>query len=553
MKRFMMPQHHRRQGSTLTEVLVSVMVLGIGLISVATLFPLAVVRAVRANQVTQGTILRYAAESQLDAIMLDPDWKYWMFSVENTAATNFQPVDDPTTATYAGSVNEHFPGNAGDDDGNGVINLDTLNRQQRGNNGWLPGRDGVFGVPGVNSSPGYSDTDNVSDDVPILAVQETRYAGRDAKAVIIDPIGWWEMTTSRDVFGGRTPGGVATSSSLPRLNGGHRGNNTYSNDQPRVRPTFVRNSGGTFDALPPGISAGLPPTENFNRGGYGFDEATARQLATIQDQFSTTLDVDMNDIADPSAIPPRDELALPSTLPVNILSDIIATIRSGGTVQATFFGIIDDDLTDTIPPKRTILSRNLLHEYDIDGDGALPPADAEEDLDSDGNFDQMTTTSRLMKWRSDEKLPAFFQVERIVLQTLQEDFTWMITARLPSPPPAPIEIDMVVFFNRRFEARDELPYTCSLVSTNSRLVWQVDYGTPGVKPNWVRKGNFMFDIEHAEWYLIVNVVDPENGNWIQVTLERDVRDTPDGPTDDPDIIRAAFMRGVIDVFPLEVK
>jgi Tfp pilus assembly protein PilV len=54
-------------GLTLVEVLMSMMVTGIGILGVVALFPLAFVRAVQATNLTNGTILRYNAESLLDA------------------------------------------------------------------------------------------------------------------------------------------------------------------------------------------------------------------------------------------------------------------------------------------------------------------------------------------------------------------------------------------------------------------------------------------------------------------------------------------------------
>ena len=56
----------RRAGVTLTEVLMSVLVMGIGVVSVATLFPLAVLRGARATQDTAGTVLKQNAEETLD-------------------------------------------------------------------------------------------------------------------------------------------------------------------------------------------------------------------------------------------------------------------------------------------------------------------------------------------------------------------------------------------------------------------------------------------------------------------------------------------------------
>jgi Tfp pilus assembly protein PilV len=55
-----------RSGLTLVEVLMSLMVTGIGILGVVALLPLAFVRAVQATNLTNGTILRYDAESMID-------------------------------------------------------------------------------------------------------------------------------------------------------------------------------------------------------------------------------------------------------------------------------------------------------------------------------------------------------------------------------------------------------------------------------------------------------------------------------------------------------
>ncbi|MEX0714936.1 MAG: hypothetical protein WD066_00035 [Planctomycetaceae bacterium] len=55
-----------RGGVTLTEVLMSVLLTGFGVITLATLFPISVQRTIQATHLTHATILRYNAEAQLD-------------------------------------------------------------------------------------------------------------------------------------------------------------------------------------------------------------------------------------------------------------------------------------------------------------------------------------------------------------------------------------------------------------------------------------------------------------------------------------------------------
>lgn len=71
-----------RAGVTLTEVLMSLLIMSIGVVSVATLFPIATLRTLEANKQTATTIARFNAESAIDtfvdgigrpALVHDPD------------------------------------------------------------------------------------------------------------------------------------------------------------------------------------------------------------------------------------------------------------------------------------------------------------------------------------------------------------------------------------------------------------------------------------------------------------------------------------------------
>jgi hypothetical protein len=74
----------RRAGSTLTEVLVALLIMSIGIVSLTTLFPLSILRSLRAAQLTRGTDLANNAKSTL-ALFVDAN------------NTNFPPrmITDP--------------------------------------------------------------------------------------------------------------------------------------------------------------------------------------------------------------------------------------------------------------------------------------------------------------------------------------------------------------------------------------------------------------------------------------------------------------------------
>lgn len=60
-----------RVGSTLTEVLVGMLILSIGVVSVASIFPLSILRSLRASQLTKGTDLAFNAGQML---AMQPHW-----------------------------------------------------------------------------------------------------------------------------------------------------------------------------------------------------------------------------------------------------------------------------------------------------------------------------------------------------------------------------------------------------------------------------------------------------------------------------------------------
>ena len=91
-------------GLTLVEVLMSMMVTGIGILSVIVLFPLSFIRAVQANNLTNGTILRFNAECLSDVnqnllLRWQPNQAYSATTVTTLGSGDIVLV--PSASTFA--------------------------------------------------------------------------------------------------------------------------------------------------------------------------------------------------------------------------------------------------------------------------------------------------------------------------------------------------------------------------------------------------------------------------------------------------------------------
>lgn len=81
-----------RAGATLSEALVALLIMAIGVISLASLFPIAVLKTAKANQLTTATDIRYNAEAMMKVYP-------WIFSDPNPADTG-GPTGIPDTLPF---------------------------------------------------------------------------------------------------------------------------------------------------------------------------------------------------------------------------------------------------------------------------------------------------------------------------------------------------------------------------------------------------------------------------------------------------------------------
>lgn len=87
------PMPAARGGSTLVEVLMALLVLSIGITSLAVMFPLSILRTIQATQLTAATLHRYNVEELIDSfpwLVMDPDG-------DGNTATFTDPTDPTAT------------------------------------------------------------------------------------------------------------------------------------------------------------------------------------------------------------------------------------------------------------------------------------------------------------------------------------------------------------------------------------------------------------------------------------------------------------------------
>jgi hypothetical protein len=101
------PSPPRQSGATLTEVLMALLVMGVGILPVMGLFPVAFLRSLQATNRTHATIHRYNAESRIDIFL------HLVFNPDNDEAGINPPETDYYNHVPAldNEIEEHFDSN----------------------------------------------------------------------------------------------------------------------------------------------------------------------------------------------------------------------------------------------------------------------------------------------------------------------------------------------------------------------------------------------------------------------------------------------------------
>jgi len=515
-------------GLTLVEVLMSMMVAGIGILSVIVLLPLSFVRSVQATNLTNGTILRYNAQSQINQVALQSQ-SYWQtqspwqasqaYQLDDgviipnlpqvwmkcttagtsgttlpawilPAAQNFgigpppvaQPVDGPpptappTTPGVVWTPQEYnslnlvyvFP----TWQASNVYSVGAIVLAPSGSNGnnrrfvcIAPGTSGTT-VPTWNTTVGQPTTDGTVTPVTWQTVDHSHY--------VIDPVGWNTINAIQNT----APSPPAPPTLAPALgnNSGALGVNDIAN-------------GAAIERFPAGIRSGIP---------------AAAQFATLADSWVE-----------------QARGAATNPLP------------AGGTPPAyTSVVLGNTDLTGLLSPPN-VVARVVL----TDVTGKL----SQTRLLTSVTVNAGPTTT--VQWAASDPLTGGFVPYFARVEVQENRYTWMLTV-LRTAGSGVANVYVTIFFRRSLVATDEQTYQANgLDGVGSPFT--VNYPA-GQKP-FVKKGGFMLDVTDGRWYRVTDIVG-DTGTVLSLLVDQ-TRPQTDIAASGP-IFNVVFMRGVVDVYPI---
>ncbi|RLS57065.1 MAG: type II secretion system protein [Planctomycetota bacterium] len=203
-----------RRGATLVEVLMALLVMGIGVTSIFTLFPISIIRSIKASQLTNAKIVE---ENARDLIMANPRLivgaPVWQpgtsygattpYPTAGTTVTNNWVTPRPTPGRLLPATNLLYVAPAG------PTNSSQIEPTWRDRFGWTT----TAGVGGYNvpngtgfSAPALVQRQVTDGSLTWTAYSHSRYPANPTwSAYIVDPLGWYEMnalsTNYRDRLG----------------------------------------------------------------------------------------------------------------------------------------------------------------------------------------------------------------------------------------------------------------------------------------------------------------------------------------------------------------
>lgn len=494
MRKFLHSEHNQatvyRSGVTLTEVLMSMMIMSIGISSVAVLFPIAVLRSVQATQLTNAAILKTNAETLVQmqpGLLFDPDGDGNLDEhIINKTEQHY--IVDPSgyfeIAAVPGASWSIYP------------TLSANNNTALPNDSTLRGLCDWFG--NIDS-----DNNGIPEPFPLLP----RYDGGIRTATIFtsppnglnpDPIAASEQARSLALLG----------SSLSKLGDG------WETVVDTTAEGFVM-SDGSVTTSASGNVVGVKLPDDL--------DLTDVQTSTNYVPRSGTTQI----------IPDPDVCRIVVFSLDGRFSASMPLIAIGGANLAVWTE--DINFNSSADPGEDINMNGF-----VDG---LP----------NDPVTGIASVERLLPTQFYNATAGSFLIGRVLLQKARtQDYNWLLTVRRGSDGQAR-GVDVVVTNNKSVTPDDERLYTAGFSQGSFQLNVFLDGGlneAGDVAEPTLRKSGYVLDVTNARWYRVQAyreatgiLIGGVSGTGYQITLESPVIQSSIGG-------KALFLPGVIDVYPM---
>ncbi len=158
----------------------------------------------------------------------------------------------------------------------------------------------------------------------------------------------------------------------------------------------------------------------------------------------------------------------------------------------------------------------------------------------------------------DLPVAGYTSIQRFRLEFSDPRYSWLLTVRKsPSAiyPAGDAKVDVAVFHNRAFSAASEQvfflrhdppPYDNGVGPGESSLTLDLTYTTPQ-KP-FLKRGGYLFDVQNAYWYRIVQFTD--DLNYPVITVDRPIISQINSQVGGNRVPAIMAMPGIVEVFPI---
>ena len=529
------PRPAARSGVTLTEVLMSLLVMGIGVVSVATLFPLAVLRGARATQLTAGTILKLNA-------------------AETVAYSRSPALSTPLPASIGG-VPVEPPGGPGD----GVTVRTFLSAASPG----VP-RDAMLVDPDANGSPDtFGPADNAGN-----AVNTWVGDAYPPRKFVVDPLGAavlagnytdpvspfvYGVLDVNDVRDADVPGAsLVDQFGQPVSNDPAFGGRVLRFAWPYPLEVISAAEAGASFNRADGVT--VPVRQQMIERAYGLVGREGDYGTEIDDQAVVTAVAAGGGLPDHLTVRFEAEDAAPGSLEEYFFQQpdggVGYPLPGGDTARAVLFD-------PTLRSSAAVPLRQLWAEAG-GGVDVVPAGDSVIRLAlPDGGF----LFAAGLRDAAGAVLYGTSVPLRVRLERPDRRYSWMLSCRRTGT--GRLQTEVAVFFNRALSAEDESVWrSVKLADDSYALFW--DGATQS--PPLVTGGAWILDMAELKWLQVGRVLLEDGpaaefdaggnfGTWDaddRVLRYRLGADTPRvNEAGNKGVLLAAFPRGVVEVYPLD--